>query len=34
MNEKIKEISEHFQFEGELVDIIENKQGNINSTYM
>jgi len=34
MNKKILEIAKNFEFEGELIDIIENKQGNINSTYM
>lgn len=34
MNEKIKNIVEKFNFEGNPVNIVENSQGNINSTYM
>lgn len=34
MNEKIKKIAKNFNFEGELIKIEENKQGNINRTYI
>ena len=34
MNSKIERISANFQIEGRLVDIAENAQGNINSTYL
>ena len=34
MNQKILKIVENFQFDGELIDVVENNQGNINSTYM
>lgn len=34
MNEKIKFIANEFQFDGELQEIKENSQGNINSTYI
>jgi len=34
MNDRIVEIVSKFQFRGNLVDIIENSQGNINSTYI
>lgn len=34
MNDRIKEIASKFKFKGELVDVIENTQGNINSTYL
>lgn len=34
MNKKIIEITKKFKFNGNLIDIIENNQGNINSTYM
>ena len=34
MSKKLLQIIEQFQFNGELIDITENSQGNINSTYM
>ncbi len=34
MNEKILKIAKNFKFDGNIIDIIENNQGNINSTYM
>lgn len=34
MNEKLKTIIKNFQFEGSLTNIEENKQGNINKTYI
>lgn len=34
MNEKIKSIADNFKFDGTLVNIKENTQGNINSTYL
>ena len=34
MNKKIKKIVEEFQFDGNPIKILENNQGNINSTYM
>lgn len=34
MNKKILHIINNFQFDGSLTEVIENKQGNINSTYM
>ena len=34
MNEKIIKIANNFKFEGKLVDIVENNQGNINKTYV
>ena len=34
MDEKIKKIAKNFNFEGELIKIEENKQGNINRTYI
>jgi len=34
MNNKISEITKKFKFVGELIDVVENGQGNINSTYL
>ena len=34
MNEKIKRISEKFEFKGTLTNIEENNQGNINKSYI
>lgn len=34
MNEKMQEILQMFKFEGDVTDVVENDQGNINSTYV
>ena len=34
MMKKIEEIAKHFNFEGNLLKIEENNQGNINKTYI
>lgn len=34
MNDKIIKIASNFKFEGKLLDIVENNQGNINKTYV
>lgn len=33
-NEKLKQVVSNFKFEGELINVVENTQGNINSTYL
>lgn len=34
MNDKLKKIIENFNFDGEIIEVVENNQGNINTTYM
>lgn len=34
MNKKMQEILQNFEFEGEVISVVENNQGNINATYV